>query len=122
MYIVLILVPLFFLFEIWQLVICERYVGIKQIARAADPRELGLGEITAFLWSSLLFFYWLWTLSLLVLPFARVQSLGLLAVFSLGFFLRRNCRLQWLLVILTFEGAVRLPLLVWLGVIAWRRL
>ena len=42
----LLLAPLFLIFEIGQLVLCERYVGIKQIARGADPRALGLGEVT----------------------------------------------------------------------------
>ena len=36
------LAPLFFTFELWQLVVSERYLGIKQIARGADPRALGL--------------------------------------------------------------------------------
>src|SRR5207247_2971671 len=63
----LLLAPLFLGFEIWQLVLCERYLGIKQIARGADPRALGLGEITAFFWSLLIIFYGLWMLLLLAL-------------------------------------------------------
>jgi hypothetical protein len=118
----LFLAPLFFVFELWQLVVSERYVGIKQIARAADPRELGLGELTAFCWSGTLFAYWLWTLALLALPLARIHAFCLLGVFALGFALRRNCKLQWLLVVLTLEGAVRLGFLVSLSVLAWRRL
>lgn len=118
----LLLAPLFFLFELWQLFISERYLGIKQIARSADPRELGLGEFTAFFWSGSLFAYWLWSLALLTLPFARVHALGLLGIFALGFSIRRNCRLQWVLVVLTVEGAVRLGLLAALGRIAWTRL
>ena len=54
---ILILTPFFFVFEVWQLVISERYLGVKQIARGADPRKLGLGEATAFLWSVTLFVY-----------------------------------------------------------------
>jgi hypothetical protein len=50
----LLLAPMFLVFEMWQLVVCERYLGIKQIARGADPRALGLGEITAFLWTTAL--------------------------------------------------------------------
>ena len=34
--------PLFLVFEIWQLVMSERYVGIKQIARGSNPREIGM--------------------------------------------------------------------------------
>ncbi len=118
----LLLAPVFFLFEIWQLVLCERYVGIRQIARSADPRELGLGELTAFFWSTMLFAYWLWTLALLLLPFARIHALCFLAIFALGLAVRRNCRLPWLLVVLTLEGAVRLGFLVSLCALAWRRL
>jgi hypothetical protein len=116
----LLFAPLFLLFEIWQLVICERYLGIKQIARGADPRDLGLGEITAFCWSTGLILYWLWMLSLLTFPLGRVPGLCLLGVIGLGFGLRRNCRLQQVLVILTGEGAVRIGLLLYVCGLAWR--
>jgi hypothetical protein len=119
---VLLLTPLFLIFEIWQLYIGERYLGIKQIARSADPRELGLGEVTAFFWSGGLIVYWLWMLSLLTFSLGRVHGLCLLAVIGIGFGLRRNCRLQWILVILTVEGAIRIGLLVSLCALAWRRL
>ena len=119
---VLLLAPVFLIFEIWQLVIGERYLGIKQIARGVDPRELPLGPVVAFCWSSGLIVYWLWMLSLLTLPFSRVFGLALLGVFAIGFGLRRNCRLQWVLVVLTFEGAIRIGLLCALCAMAWRRL
>ena len=118
----LLLAPLFLAFEVWQLVISERYLGIKQIARNGDPRDLGLSEITAFFWSGALLCYLLWMLALLALPFSRIHGLGLLAVLGLGFSLRRNLGLKWVLVILTFEGAVRVGLLVSLLAMAWRRL
>ena len=51
---VILLAPLFVLFELWQLVLGERYLGVKQIARGVDPRALGLGEATAFCWSAML--------------------------------------------------------------------
>ena len=119
---VLLLAPVFLIFEIWQLVIGERYLGIKQIARGVDPRELPLGPVTAFCWSAGLIVYWLWMLSLLALPFGRVFGLSLLGVFAIGFGLRRNCRLQRVLVILTVEGAIRIGLLCALCGMAWRRL
>lgn len=120
----LLLAPLFLVFEGWQLVIAERYLGIKQIARNGDPRELGMGEFTAFCWSITLFVYWLWMLSLLALPlpFARLHSVLLLSVSVAGYLLRRNTGIKWVLVILTFEGAVRIPLLISLLALAWRRL
>ena len=33
------LAPLWIVFEAWQLVISERYLGIKQIEKGADPRS-----------------------------------------------------------------------------------
>ena len=117
----LLLAPLFLVFEFWQLVLSERYLGIKQIARGADPRNLGLGEVTAFFWSVLLIGYWIWMLLLLAIPFGRVHGLGLLVVSTLGYSLRRGAALKWILVILTFEGAIRLGLLFSLCAMAWRR-
>jgi hypothetical protein len=120
--ILLLLAPFFLLFEVWQLVLSERYLGIKQIARGADPRTLGLREATAAFWSITLIAYWLWMLSLLFSPLSRVHGLGLLGVTTLGFTLRRGSPLKGVLVILTFEGAIRLGLLLSLCVMAWRRL
>ncbi|MFI5355829.1 MAG: hypothetical protein ACHQ4G_00695 [Opitutales bacterium] len=116
----LLLAPLFLVFELWQLVICERYTGIKQIERNGDPRQLGLGEVTAFVWSGTLFAYWAWMLLLLGSPSSRVHGLGLLAVTAVGFGLRRSCGIKWLLVILTFEGSIRIGLLFSLCAYAWR--
>ncbi|MSU49160.1 MAG: hypothetical protein EXS37_08775 [Opitutus sp.] len=114
--------PFFLVFEVWQLVLSERYLGIKQIARGADPRSLGLSELTAFFWSMSLVAYWLWMLLLLAVPFGRAHGLGLLIVTMIGFSLRRGNRLKWVLVILTFEGAIRVGLLFSLCGMAWRRL
>lgn len=118
----LLLAPLFFLFELWQLFISERYLGLKQIARNGDPRTLGLGEFTAFFWSVTLLLYGLWSLALLLLPFARLSGLGLLLVTAIGYWFRRNTGIKWVLVILTFEGALRIGILTSLIWIAWRRL
>ena len=118
----LLLAPLFLCFEVGQLLLSERYLGVKQIARNADPRALGLGETTAFFWSIGILSYWAWMLILLVVPLGRVHGLCLLMVASLGFILRRGCGLKWVLVILTFEGAVRIGLLFALATVAWRQL
>jgi hypothetical protein len=114
--------PLFLVFEVWQLVLSERYLGIKQIARGADPRTLGLSEPTAFVWSIALIGYWLWMLVLLSVPVGRVHGLSLLIVTMIGFSLRRGSSLKWVLVILTFEGAIRVGLLFSLCAMAWREL
>jgi hypothetical protein len=115
------LAPLFLAFEAWQLAISERYVGIKQIARGADPREMGPGEGVAFLWTAGLFVYALWTLALLATPTGRVYSLCLVAATVAGYSIRRNCGLKKILVVLTLEGAVRIGFLFGLSVTAWHR-
>lgn len=114
--------PVFLVFEVWQLIVSERYLGIKQIARGADPRTLGLGEVTAFFWTTALVGYWLWMLLLLSTPAGRVHGLGLLLVSGIGFALRRGTPLKWILVILTFEGAIRVGLLFSMCALVWRRL
>jgi len=118
----LLLAPLFLAFEVWQLVMSERYLGIKQIARNGDPRALGMAELTAFCWTLFLVLYVAWMITLFLLPFSRVHGLGLLAVLGAGYALRRNSALKWVLVILTFEGAIRVGLLISLIAMAWRRL
>src|ERR1043165_2465191 len=67
----LLLAPLFLAFEVWQLVLSERYLGIKQIARGTDPRTLGLAEVTACIWSLSLIAYWFWMIALLFIPLGR---------------------------------------------------
>jgi hypothetical protein len=116
------LAPVFFAFELWQLVIAERYVGLKQIARGTDPRELGLSEVTAAFWSVTLMAYWGWMALMLFQPWGQLQVLMLIGVSGLGFVIRRGCGLKWLLVVLTFEGSIRIGMLLSLGVLAWRRL
>lgn len=116
------LAPLYLIFEVWQLVLGERYLGIKQIARGSDPRALAISEVTAFFWSSVLLSYWLWMVLILFASFGRAYAIGLLAVSVVGYSLRRGSSLKWVLVILTFEGAVRVGLLLSLCAMTWRRL
>jgi len=116
------LAPLFLVFEAWQLVLCERYLGIKQIARGADPREMGPAEPVAFAWSFALILYTAWMLGLLFTEAGRVHGICLIATTVVGLAVRRNCGLKWILITLTFEGAVRVGLLVSLCGMAWRRL
>lgn len=118
----LFLAPLFLLFELWQLVICERYVGIRQIERNGDPRDIGPSEAVSFCWCGTLVVYWAWMVTLLFQSFGRVHGLALIAVSLIGYGLRRANGLKWLLVILTFEGAVRVGLLFSLCAYVWRRL
>jgi hypothetical protein len=118
----LLLTPFFLFFELWQLVLSERYLGVKQMARGADPRTLGLSEVTAFFWSSILILYWGWMLLLLTVRYGRMSGLALLLISAVGFSLRRGGGLKWALVILTFEGAFRVAVLLALSMSVWRRL
>jgi hypothetical protein len=113
------LAPVFLIFEIWQLIISERYLGIKQIARGADPRELGLSEITAFCWSTTILVYWIWMMLLLFGHFGRVHGIALLAVSAMGYAVRRGAPFKWILVVLTLEGAIRAGLLLSLCAMLW---
>lgn len=115
------LAPLLFAFEVWQLVISERYLGIRQIERDADPRNLGLGELTAFFWSLGILLSWAWMTAMLFERFGRVQAICMLVVTGVGFMLRRNCGLKWVLVVLTLEGALRVGMLMSLIGMAWRQ-
>jgi hypothetical protein len=116
------LAPLFLAFEGWQLVIAERYLGVKQIARAADPRDAGPREPVAAFWTLAIVAYTFWALAMLATGFARAQIICLLAVTLLGYGLRRACSLKWVLVVLTVEGAVRIGMLVSLLGVVWRRM
>ena len=118
----LLLAPLFLVFEFVQLVLSERYLGIKQIARGVDPRALGLSELTAFFWSATIGLYWIWMLLLLALPVSRAYGVGLLLISMIGFSIRRGSRHKWVLVILTFEGAFRVALLLSLCGLVWYRI
>ncbi len=116
------LAPLFFVFELWQLVAGERYLGIKQIRLNADPRELPMKNWMAAVWGGGLVAYLLWMVTLLLHPVGRAQGVVLLAVTAIGYALRSAASLKWTLVILTFEGSIRIGMLLSLMVTTWRRL
>ncbi len=110
------LAPLFLMGEGVQLVLSERLLGVKQIALGGDPRERGPSATRAALWTIGLVLYWGWMGAMLVPNFARAQVICLLVVSFIGYALRRNCGLKWVLVILTLEGAVRIGMLLSLTV------
>jgi len=116
------LAPLFLAFELWQLVVSERYMGIRQIRAQADPRELPLKESLAAFWSVGLIVYVLWMVTLLLHPLGRAQGVVLLLTTALGYSLRSTCGLKWVLVVLTFEGSIRIGMLVSLVGMMWRQL
>ena len=114
------LAPFFLLFELVQLVMSERLLGVKQIKLGTDPRASGPTESVAAGWTIFLMFYWLWLGMMLVPGFGRAYIGIILATTLVGYALRRNAQLKWILVILTFEGAIRIGMLLSLTVRIWR--
>lgn len=114
------LAPIFLLFELVQLVMSERLLGVKQIKLGTDPRTSGPTEPVAAGWTIFLMFYWLWLGMMLVPGFGRAYIGIILATTLVGYALRRNAQLKWILVILTFEGAIRIGMLLSLSVRIWR--
>ncbi|MDF3058171.1 MAG: hypothetical protein K0R17_2386 [Rariglobus sp.] len=114
--------PFCLAFEVWQLVIAERHLGIKQIERGVDPRDRGPGELLSFFWGSGIVLYWVWMILMLIPKDGRVQIVCMLIVSLAGYSLRRNSGLKWILVILTIEGAVRIGMTISLLGAAWRSL
>jgi len=118
----LFLAPLCLLFEMGQLVIAERHIGLKQIERGVDPRDKGPGELTSFIWGVSIVLYWIWMILMLIPKDGRAQVVCMLVVTLGGYSLRRNSTLKWILVILTIEGAIRIGMIVSLIASAWRSL
>lgn len=116
------LAPLFLALELWQLVVSERYLGIKQIRVNADPRELPMAHWLAVTWAGGLVSYYVWMFTLLLHPVGRAQGFVLILVTGLGYLLRSTCSIKWVLVILTFEGSIRIGMLVSFIAQSWRRL
>jgi len=107
-------------FELWQLVQGERYLGIKQIEQGIDPRTLDVGEGRAALWTLGLLLESLWVLTLLFNRRLLDPALGMIVITLVGYALRRSVGLKWVLVVLTFEGAVRIGMLLAITVRFWR--
>lgn len=116
------LAPLFLAFELWQLVVGERYLGVRQIRANANPRELPMPNWMAVTWAGGLLAYYLWMATLLLHPVGRAQGFVLLTVSAVAYALRASASLKWTLVILTFEGSIRIGMLLSLLGATWRAL
>lgn len=114
--------PVFLVFEVAQLVVAEKLLGVKQIQVGVDPRRLGPGEGLSLVWVTSILAEGLWLLWLLADNATRLYAASLLLVSLFGFSLRSNCTLRWVLVILTIEGALRMGLMVSMLGSAWRAL
>ena len=116
------LAPAWIGFEVLQLVLCERYLGIRQIQVGKDPRQEGPHQAIAFSCVALTVLYWAWMVGMLVAHIGMVQVVALMVVSLCGHTIRRVCGLRWVLVVLTFEGAIRIGMLVSLTLILFRAL
>ncbi len=115
------LTPAWIAFEVLQLVMSERYLGVKHIQAGKDPRLNGPSESVSALWTCLIILYWLWLLAMLFARADLPRLVALISVTVIGYTVRRNCGLKWVLVVLTFEGAVRIGMLVSLTTLLWRQ-
>lgn len=109
-----ILAPVFILFDMLQLLLAERYIGIKQIRAGKHPSALDKTGPTwlAAIWLAGVSLYLVYMLAMLMEPSSALQGLIMLAVTLIGFSLRRTLGLKFALVILTIEAATRMGLLV----------
>ncbi|MBK9990114.1 MAG: hypothetical protein IPP19_05080 [Verrucomicrobia bacterium] len=115
------LTPLWFIFEIAQLIVSERFLGVKQIEAGTDPRLHAPREPLAFAWSAGLMLFWLWLVAMLFQPIGRAQIAAMIVITLAGYVVRRSCGLKWVLVVLTFEGAIRIGMLLSIAALAWRK-
>jgi hypothetical protein len=116
------LAPVFLVFEALQLVAAEKILGIKQIESGVAPRDQTPTEKVAALWSIGIISEGIWALTLLTNDVTRVHAGCVLLVTLFGFSARNSCRLKWVLVVLTIEGACRMGLMVSMLGSAWRAL
>ena len=78
--------------------------------------------VIAALWAFAIYAEGCWFLWLLVSEVTRLHGICMLGIWLVGFTLRSNCTLRWVLVILTLEGALRLGLMGSLLGVIWRAL
>ena len=116
------LTPVWFVFEIAHLIASERFLGVKQIEAGTDPRQLGPRESQAFVWTAGILSFWLWLVAMLFQSTGRAAVCAMIVITLFGFFIRRSCGLKWALVALTFEGALRIGMLLYLAALIWRRI
>jgi hypothetical protein len=112
--------PLLLALELVQLIAAERLLGLKAIQRKEDPRRTALPPRLAACWSIGILLNGVWMLAMLASGFGTGRVSCMIATSLLGYTLRRASPLRWTLVILTFEGAIRMGMHVSLLMLAWR--
>lgn len=107
---ILVLTPVYLVFEFAQLIVAERYIGVKQIRARQHPCDME--EVPHAAWSLLwlcgILFLWGFMAALVLLPEARIHGLLMLLVSLVGHGVRRFSGVRFALVVMTFEAAFRL--------------
>lgn len=116
------LAPFFLLFEALQLGAAEKKPGKEQIEAGVIPRDQTPIEAVAVLWAIGIIAEGIWALTLLTNEVTRAHAGCVLLVTLFSFSTRYSCRLKWVLVVLTIEGACRMGLMVSMLGSAWRAL
>jgi len=109
------LAPVFVVFEVAQLVVAHRYIGPAQIQAKLHPLD---APVTPPFWLSVGWMTGLWAdyayqamLFLMLFGFVRLLALLMIVLSVAGFMTRRHCGLKWGLVVMTFEGALRIGIM-----------
>lgn len=105
--------PIFILFELVQLTVAERFIGIRQIRQGKSPLDStapGRNALAAA-WLACIFIYWAYMVLLAWDPRAGLQGILMILASVAGLMLRRVLGIRFALVVLTLEGAVRIGLL-----------
>jgi hypothetical protein len=103
------LAPLFILFEMAQLMVATRYIGLDQIRSGVHPLDQyprGPRLLSAA-WVAGIFASYAYQVILLFNPQTALPGLLMLATTLAGFGLRRAGGLKYALVVMTFEGSIR---------------
>jgi len=112
------LAPVFIFLEVAQLLVADRFLGVEQIRAGVHPLEKSPqgSTILSVMWLVGIVSGYIYQLSLLFNRPTNLPGLLLIAVTIAGFGFRRACGLKWALMVMTFEGALRLGFLAYVFV------
>ena len=101
------LAPVFMTFELVQVLVAERYIGLKQARAGTHPMTSAapLPKPLLAFWLGGIGLTGLYMIALLFESRTGFQGLMMLGVTGLGFAIRRTIGLRWGLVVLTVERA-----------------
>lgn len=112
--------PVLIVLEMVQLVVAERLLGVKVIRRGEDPRRTPPPSGVAAIWSIGILVNAAWMLAMAATGFGTGRVACMIAASIVGYALRAYLPFRWTLVILTFEGAIRIGMHASLLMLAWR--